>query len=358
MHLSVLKLLRCPVTRTSLKLEVISKAKKKFSGVEEEIIYEGILYADEDWVYPIIQGVPRLIIEAFYDYDPFLRKHLVNYSDRRTSLEKKYNSLIRYVLKKNRHTKQSFSQEWRIFDYRVDKTWEQDQEGMLKRFLTEIDEDHVNLTGKLIFDAGCGNGLLNQLVAKQGATILGMDLSLSIERAFQNNDQNKAFFIQGDVQFPPVAFECFDIVHSSGVLHHTNNTELSFSCIEPCVKTGGKLSVWLYHPRKDTIHKLINQIRKFTSKLPVKVQYLLYSLTIFPISYILHRIKGNKRNSREIMIGILDWFSPEFRWEHDHTEAATWFLKRKFTLVRLTTVELFGFNMTGIKIRKNADRDI
>src|SRR5204863_29733 len=103
-----------------------------------------------------------------------------------------------------------------------------------------------------------------------------------------------AQFIQGDVQFPPVAFEHFDIVHCSGVLIHTNNTELSFSCIEPCVKKGGKLSVWLYHPRKNFIHNLFNFIRRFTSRLPARIQYILYAVTLFPVTFIVKRLKGNK----------------------------------------------------------------
>jgi len=358
MHESLLQLLKCPVTRSSLKMEVISRSAKKFNGIDQEIINEGILFAEEDWFYPIINGIPRLIVESFYDYHDFFRIHLPDYSVRRSYLEQKYHGLIRYVIKKNRHTKQSFSKEWSIFNYKSDKTWSLDTDGMLTRFLTEIDENLNGLAGKWIFDAGCGNGLLNQLVAKNGGSILGMDFSLSIERAFENNEQKEAFFIQGDVQFPPVNFEYFDIVHSSGVLHHTNNTELSFSCIEPCVKHGGKFSVWLYHPRKDLIHNLFNSIRKVTSRLPVKVQYYLYLVTLFPISFVINRRKGNKQNNRELMIGILDWFSPEFRWEHEHHEAASWFYKRNYEEVKVTTTDLFGFNITGHKIVKNANRDI
>jgi 2-polyprenyl-3-methyl-5-hydroxy-6-metoxy-1,4-benzoquinol methylase len=358
MHLSLLKLLRCPVTRTPLRIEVISRTTKNFNGIAEEIIDEGILFAEVDWFYPVIKGIPRLNVEAFIDHQGFLQKHLSDYKERKKILNEKYSGLIKYVVRKNAHTKQSFSKEWSIFNYQSDKTWSEDRDGMLKRFLREIDEHQMDLAGKIIFDAGCGNGLLNQMIARNGAVILGMDFSFSIERAFENNDQTNAFFIQGDVQFPPVAFEYFDIVHSSGVLHHTNNTELSFSCIEPCVKTGGKLSVWLYHPRKDLIHNLFNFTRRFTSKLPVNVQYYLYRFTIFPISYVMHKMKGNKYNSRELMIGILDWLSPEFRWEHEESEAATWFSKRRYELIKVTTSDVFGFNITGNKMHENEGRHL
>jgi 2-polyprenyl-3-methyl-5-hydroxy-6-metoxy-1,4-benzoquinol methylase len=85
---------------------------------------------------------------------------------------------------------------------------------------------------------------LNQYIARCGAVVVGMDLSRSVERAFLNNKEENAFFLQGDVQYPPLQFEEFDIVHSSGVLICTNDSE-HFSKIEPCVKKNGKLSVAL-----------------------------------------------------------------------------------------------------------------
>ena len=354
MNLNLLTILRCPVTRSSLKIHRIT------SSTDGDEIQEGILFADEDWFYPVINGIPRLIVEAFIDYKTFLEQHLQDYPVRRSSLEKKYDGLIKYVIKKNKKTKQSFSLEWGMFNYEKDKTWDEDSTGMMNRFLEETDETLQSLKGKLIFDAGCGNGLLNQYVAEAGAIILGMDFSLSIEKAARKNTNLNAMFIQGDVQFPPVTFEYFDIVHSSGVLIATNNTELSFSCIDPCVKKGGKLSVWLYHPRKNFIHNLFNFIRRFTSKLPIKFQYYLYAVTLFPIAFIVKRLKGNKQNAREMMIDLLDWFSPEFRWEHEPSEAKSWFHKRKYSSIKITTLGTFGFNITGIKTlpQQNENRNI
>ena len=350
----LIPLLRCPVTRSALSLQVISTSTKVYDGHEEKVIQNGIFYSEQDWFYPVIQGIPRLIVEAFLDYESFFREYLPDYTRKRNYLENKYGGLIKYVRRKNEHSKQSFSQEWNLFDYEKDKTWNEGPDGMYQRFLKETIETNESLAGKLILDAGCGNGLLNQGIAKKGALIIGMDFSLSILKAYERNAEKKALFIQGDIQFPPVAFEAFDIVHSSGVLICTNNTELSFSCIEPCVKQGGKLSVWLYHPRKNFIHKVFNLIRRITSKLPVKAQYYLYLVTVFPVSFLIKRLKGNHQNRREIMVGILDWLSPRYRWEHTHEEAASWFYKRRYHNVQVTTSDLFGFNITGEKEISNA----
>jgi len=343
MQSSLLEILRCPVTRSRLKLQVLS-----YSPDSHEIS-EGILFANKDWFYPIVNGIPYLTVEAFLDHHSFLEKHLPDYLNRKIFLVEKYERLVKHVIKKNRRTKKSFTQEWGLFDYKRDKTWDKDGSELMKQFLEETDESPESLKNKIIFDAGCGNGMLNQYIAEAGATVIGMDFSLSIQKANDQNTSKSSFFIQGDVQFPPVAFEYFDIVYSSGVLICTNNTELSFSCLEPCVKKSGKLSVWLYHPRRNFIHNLFNLIRRVTSRLPVRFQFYLYAFTLFPVSFIVKRLKGNRQNAREMMIDILDWFSPQFRWEHEPSEAATWFYKRNYDSVAITTLGTFGFNIIGIK---------
>jgi len=349
MQESLVKLLRCPITRSKLTITILKTTKKSLDGQLTDIIEEGILYAENDCFYPVIKGVPRLTVEAIVDFDNFLREVMNDYDKKKKQVFLKYGDLISLAQKKNKRTKESFTKEWGIFNYEVDKTWDADEEAMLNRFLKETDETINSLKGKIIFDAGCGNGLLNSLLAANGIENIGMDFSNSIEKAYAENQYSNAYFIQGDVQFPPTVFNYFDIVHSSGVLIATNNTELSFSCIVPIVKDGGKLSVWLYHHRKNIIHNLFNAIRKTTSKLPLQFQYYLYRTTIFPVSYIVKKFKKNKQNNREMMINILDWFSPEFRWEHSEQEATIWFYKRGYNKIKVTTTDLFGFNIIGEK---------
>ena len=341
--------MRCPVTRSVLALQVISKGKKNYCNIETEIITEAILWAPDGLFYPVIKGVPRLVTEASIDYKEFLQKHIPDFIERKNSFSKSHMEVIAYAANKNKRTKKSFELEWSIFRYDHDKTWGADTTGMVNRFLKETDETTESLKGKHIFDVGCGNGILDSLIAKYDASVLAMDLSLSIEKAFEQNMEKNVFFIQGDVQFPPVAPEQFDIVQCSGILIHTSNTESSFAGIGPSVKNGGKLSVWLYHPRKNVVHNLFNRIRSVTSRLPLKVQYYLYLVTLFPISFIIKRIKGNKQNAREMMVNILDWLTPQYRWEHEHDEVVSWFEKRDYANIKITTDELFGFNVTGVK---------
>jgi 2-polyprenyl-3-methyl-5-hydroxy-6-metoxy-1,4-benzoquinol methylase/uncharacterized protein YbaR (Trm112 family) len=349
MQYKLLEILRCPVTRSKLTVRIIKESSRSFDDGDIISIDEGILFAGQDWFYPVINGIPRLSVEAFLDYHEFLKNNLNDYNNLKENILLKHGELIQYVVKKNKHTKASFSKEWLMYNYEKDKTWNAGDDLILSRFLKETDENIETLNGKVIFDAGCGNGRLNSLLGAKGITNIAMDFSNSIETANRFNRSGSVHFIQGDVQFPPVAFNYFDIVHSSGVLIHTNNTELSFSCLTPTLKAGGKISIWLYHPRKNFVHQLFNFIRSLTSKLPLGFQYYLYRVTIFPLSYCIKKIRGNPQNAREMMVDILDWFTPEFRWEHGHDEVVSWFYKRQFTNVKVTTDELFGFNTIGIK---------
>lgn len=349
MQQSWLDFLRCPVFRTPLRLEVIETRTWQFQQGARDIIWTGLLFSEGPFVYPVIQGIPRMIVEAYEDYAPFFQTHLPDYSSRKREIEQHFRLFIQKVKTKNARTKKSFSQEWNLYQYETDKTWDLDSAGLLDRFFTETDESKSSLKDKWILDAGCGNGHLNMEMAKAGIYSVGMDFSRSVERAFLKNDQDRAIFIQGDVEFPPFSFEYFDVVHSSGVLIATQRTELSLSALTPCVKPGGKISIWSYQPRADWSHNLFNFLRNYTSRLPYRLQYYLYAVTLFPISYVVKKLKGNPQNPREMMIDILDWFSPEYRWEHEPSEVESWLWKRNFRNTKVTDSNMWGFNMVGIK---------
>ena len=89
-----LSLLVCPVTRSNLRLHKIALKTKLFNSGEKEIISEGILFADRDWFYPVINGVPRLLIESFLDEEEFLRANLPDYQSRKENLLNNYPDVI------------------------------------------------------------------------------------------------------------------------------------------------------------------------------------------------------------------------------------------------------------------------
>src|SRR6187397_2583152 len=112
-----LPILVCPVTRSAFRLLKIAVKVKQFNNEEKEIISEGILFADKDWFYPIIDGVPRLLIESFLEQEEFLKANLPDYQSRKENLLNNYPDVINEAVKKNKRTKKSFEMEWGLFNY-------------------------------------------------------------------------------------------------------------------------------------------------------------------------------------------------------------------------------------------------
>jgi uncharacterized protein YbaR (Trm112 family) len=67
MQLEVLKFLSCPVCKEGLRLHTIQKSKKRFETFDKISIETGILSCSCDFLFPIIESVPRMLIDSFID---------------------------------------------------------------------------------------------------------------------------------------------------------------------------------------------------------------------------------------------------------------------------------------------------
>jgi len=351
MQYELLKYLRCPITKTPLRLELISGFEKRYADKIITEVNEGILFSETGFVFPIIKGVPRMLIESIYDYSDFLKTKLPDYQQIKTRLETQYESLLKNCIQKNKRTKASFEFEWSFLSAdKKDKIWHEDIAALQTVFLQEMGEGSAYFRNKTVLDAGCGHGLMTSKIAEISKLAIGVELSKSIENAFLNNKSSNAWYIQGDVQFLPFEDRTFDVLYSSGVIHHTNNTELSLSLIEPLIKKQGRICLWLYHPQKNFVHNSILFLRNLTKRMPVKLTFLFLTVFVFPITYTIKKIK-NKRgiNYREEIIDLLDGFTPEFRYEIPHEVVVTWLKERKFDNIKITTTNQFGFSIAADK---------
>lgn len=342
MKIELLDFLACPVTRQPLSIEV-------FSEKEGEIL-SGVLRSEAGLIYPIVNGVPRLLVESFEDYSGFLSQNLQDFESIKKQIWKNFGPVVLYAQNKNRRTKISFAFEWGLLDYNADKIWHESRSEMVETFYNECGYKNGELSKKIILDAGCGHGLLSMAIASEGASmVIGMDLGPSVDRAYGFNKEPNTHFIQADLMFPPLVFSSFDLVHSSGVIHHTENTEVSFSILHELVKPSGRYCVWLYHPIPTLHHRFFTVLRPFSNRLPIKLQYILYHIFIFPWAFAIQKIKGKKVNRRELMIDLMDALSCQYRWEHSPKEAVSWYWKRGYQQIEVSTTNWFGFSLFGDK---------
>lgn len=350
MQKEYIKLFKCPISKTDLQIEIFKEAERDYGGVKVPIIKEGVLISEIGLLFPIIDGIPRMLMESIYDYKDFLQQHLTNYNTYLNKLEKDFSGLMKFCIKKNKKTKESFAFEWSFLDTKKeDKLWHTDLTDLEVLLLSEFGESESFFNGKKIIDVGCGHGLLTTKLANMSQLAVGVEISKAVETAYTRNQSANAVYIQADLQFLPFADSEFDILYSSGVLIVTNNTELSLSMVSGLVKKGGKLSVWLYHPQKYFMHNAQLFLRKFTRRLPLKVCFWFIMIFIFPISFLVKKIKGRKVNAREEIIDLLDGFSPEYREEVEQDVARSWLMRRSYTDIAVTTENQFGFSIVGTK---------
>jgi ubiquinone/menaquinone biosynthesis C-methylase UbiE/uncharacterized protein YbaR (Trm112 family) len=351
MNYELLNLLKCPLTKSNLKFELISEFKKLYDAGEVNEIYEGLLFSEAGFVFPIIKGIPRMLIESIYDYSDFLKKYLEDYNYIKNKLEKNYPGLLNYCFQKNKRTKKSFEFEWSFLKAeKRDQIWHDDQSKLSTIFINEVGESYSYFNNKSIIDIGSGHGLMTTKIAELSNLCVGVELSNAVENAYLRNRCKKAWYIQGDLQFLPFNDNHFDVIYSSGVIHHTNNTELSLSFIEGVLKNSGKICLWLYHPQKSLIHNFTLEIRRVTSKLPLKIAFAFIAAFIFPFTFLYKKIKNrNAPNFREEIVDLLDSFTPEFRFEIPHDLAIVWLQRRCYKNIKVTTSNEFGFSISADK---------
>lgn len=342
MKQALLPFLRCPVSQAPLAIQVISQ--------KGEEIEEGWLESPLGCLYPIVRGVPRMLVESFEDFASFLQLHVPDFDEKRRALWTNYGPLIAQCQNRNAGTKASFSFEWSLLDYDQDKLWHEDLAQVKQTLLQETGMQEGDFAGKICLDAGCGHGLIANLMSEmQVAQCMAFDVGQSVERAAARFARPNLHFIQADVWFPPFQLRSFQLVHSSGVIHHTPVTEVAFSALHELVAPGGRFSVWLYHPISSWKHRLLTRLRPYTSRLPVRFQYALYRIFIFPPVFFIQKLKGKRVNSRELMIDLMDALSCPYRWEHSEAEARAWYAKRGYGPIQISSRNFYGFSVFGIK---------
>jgi 2-polyprenyl-3-methyl-5-hydroxy-6-metoxy-1,4-benzoquinol methylase len=290
-------------------------------------------------LYPVIAGVPRLVRNAYDEYGEFFYRHR-EVIGRLGGHEETFRKLGRVdpgVF--DRRSNESFSLQWERYQYE-DRTWFKDDTDLRRgEFLHSMDLPAERLDGALVLDAGCGNGRLTASVARYGAEMIGMDLSRSVERAFEKRASVAGehapyvHFIQGNVLEPPLAPECVDHGHTSGVLHHTPDTRRAFLSFLTLIRPGGHVYVQLYRTREAWVGIPNKLIRAVTSRLPVRMLYRLCYAGVplhTGLVLVVAKLRGERSpirgfSRRERAISMFDNYSPRYQFRYRPEEVRRMF---------------------------------
>ena len=163
---------------------------------------------------------------------------------------------------------------------------------------------------------------------------------------------------------PPFKDNAFDLIYSSGVLHHTPDTKLAFDGLTKLVKDKGRIYIWLYgtsqgyesdfwttNRRGGAINRFVRE--RITSGLPDVLKHVLFIAlilarkSIYPIFSALKIRKLGTRKWSEEMVSIYDFYSAPYQHLHTDTEVSEWFQTNGFKGVTVSESREFGFGIYG-----------
>src|SRR5262249_39691268 len=210
----LLTLLVCPECRGDLALE--RSAVEDSSGV-----VSGWLACASGHRYAIVDRVPRLV------------QHELNADQART--------------------RDSFGYEWtRLYPQHGQTDAERQAERDI--FLEYTRTVPSEFRGRLVLDAGCGNGRYAKLANDWGARVVAIDISAAGAAASKTlADRRDVAVVQADFFKLPFRDAIFDIVYSVGVLHHTPDARGAFRQLQGLVKPGGFFSIFM-HGQGNRVH--------------------------------------------------------------------------------------------------------
>ena len=118
-----------------------------------------------------------------------------------------------------------------------------------------------------VVEVGCGTGQMCLFLSRADRVIVGADLtraSLALgAAAAQRFGLERVRFVETDLGRPGLKARAFDVVYSSGVVHHTPDPRASFARLAALARPGGTIVVGVYN----TIARLPSRLRRLAARL-------------------------------------------------------------------------------------------
>ena len=174
-----------------------------------------------------------------------------------------------------------------------------------------------------IVEVGCGTGQMCLYLARADRLVVGLDLSRAALRlgaeAARRFGLERVRFVESDLRDSGVQPGSFDVVYSSGVLHHTPDPRASFARLARLARPGGAIVLGVYN----AFARVPTRLRRATARLT--------GFRLVPFDPVL-RDRAAEPARREA------WLRDQYRHpeEHVHTlaEVQSWFAENRVEYLR------------------------
>ena len=174
-----------------------------------------------------------------------------------------------------------------------------------------------------VVEVGCGTGQMCLYLSRADRVIVGADLTRASLRlgaaAAGRFGLDRVQFVETDLRHPGLRANAFDVVYSSGVVHHTPDPRASFARLVRLVRPGGIIVLGVYN----TFARLPTRARRLAARLT--------GYRVVPFDPVL-RERANEPARREA------WLRDQYQHpeEHCHTlaEVQGWFAENQIEYLR------------------------
>jgi SAM-dependent methyltransferase len=182
-----------------------------------------------------------------------------------------------------------------------------------------------------IVEIGCGTGQMCLYLARADRVVIGADLTraslLLAAAAARRFGIDRVQFVETDARCPGLRAGSFDVVYSSGVLHHTPDPRAAFARLVPLARPGGIVVLGLYNA---------------FARVPLRLRRLVARLSGYrwiPFDPVL-RDRAHEPERRAA------WFRDQYQHpeEHRHTlaEVQGWFAENRVEYLRAYPSAVLG----------------
>ena len=182
-----------------------------------------------------------------------------------------------------------------------------------------------------IVEVGCGTGQMCLYLARADRVVIGADLTRASLRlgaaAARRFGLDRVQFVETDLRRPGLKASSFDVVYSSGVLHHTPYPRASFARLAQLARPGGAIVLGVYNA---------------FARVPARVRRLTARLSDFRLVPFDPVLRDRKREPARREAWLRDQYRhPE---EHCHTlaEVQGWFAENRVEYLRAYPSAVLG----------------
>ncbi len=188
-----------------------------------------------------------------------------------------------------------------------------------------------------IVEVGCGTGQMSLYLARADRLIVAADLTRAAlelgAAAARRFGIEHVQFVETDLQRPGLKSGAFDVVYSSGVLHHTPNPRAAFAALARLARPGGIVIVGVYNA---------------FARIPLRLRRAVARLTGFRLIPFDPVLRDRRHDAARREAWLRDQYQhPE---EHCHTvgEVKRWFVENDVEYLRTYPSTMFGDDSTDL----------